>query len=91
MKPIASALIQLAGWAWTAVAGGGGLCLLFTRGPWPPTNGWFALASGLVACPLLGWALKRYAGANVSMWQQLGAALFFYIAGHAALWIWPHS
>ena len=39
-------------WAWTIVAGGGGLGLIITRGPWPLTNGWFALFSGISACPL---------------------------------------
>jgi len=39
------------GWTWTAIAGGGGLLMLIREGPWPLTNGWFALASGLCACP----------------------------------------
>jgi hypothetical protein len=43
------------------VAGGGGLLLLLKKGPWPPTNGWFALLSGLAACPL-------HPGSFESMW-----------------------
>jgi hypothetical protein len=42
----------IAAWAWTVVAGGGGLLLLLEKGPWPLTNGWFALLSGIAACPL---------------------------------------
>jgi len=42
----------IAAWAWTIVAGIGGLGLIITLGPWPLTNGWFALFSGLSACPV---------------------------------------
>jgi hypothetical protein len=74
------------------MAGGRGLWLLFTRGPWPPTNGWFALFSALAACPLANWALKKYRGNGVSGWLQFATALFFFVAGNAAaLTIWPHS
>jgi hypothetical protein len=52
----------IAAWVWTIVAGGGGLWLLFTKGPWPLTNGWFALFSGISACPATAWVLKKYAG-----------------------------
>ncbi|MBI3677847.1 MAG: hypothetical protein HY243_14660 [Proteobacteria bacterium] len=91
MNSFAFRVGQIAGWAWTAIAGGGGLWLLMTKGPWPPTNGWFALASGLAACPLLAWSLKKYAAIKVSGWLQFAAAVFFFVAGHAALTIWPHS
>jgi hypothetical protein len=47
---------------------------LCTRGPWPPTNGWFALLSGIAACPLLAWSLKKYAGISVSGWLQFAAS-----------------
>ncbi len=86
-----SSLGCLAGWAWTAIASSGGLWLLFTRGPWPPTNGWFALLSGLAACPLLGPALKRYARIGNSGWLQFGVAALIFMAGHAALRIWPNA
>jgi hypothetical protein len=43
----------LAAWAWTLVAGLGGFLLLLYLGPWPLTTGWFAMFSGLTACPLL--------------------------------------
>jgi len=72
-------------WAWTIVAGGGGLGLVVTLGPWPPTNGWFALFSGISACPLTAWLLKRYAGLPVSGWLRLGAAVLFILAGRITL------
>ena len=75
----------LAGLIWGIMAGGGGLWLLFTRGPWPLTNGWFALASGISGCPLTAWALKRFIGISVSGWTQFAFALLFFIAGRIAL------
>jgi hypothetical protein len=75
----------IAAWAWTIVAGGGGLWLLWTRGPWPLTNGWFALFSGLAACPATAWFLKKYAGVQVSGYVRLAAAAFFFVAGRIAL------
>jgi hypothetical protein len=79
------ALAWVAGWAWALVAGGGGVGLLLIKGPWPLTNGWFALSSGLAACPLTGWAAKKYLGVAVSRWAQFGLAMFFFIAGRTAL------
>jgi len=84
-------LASTAGWAWFVIAGGGGGWLLVTRGPWPPTNGWFALLSGLAACPLVGSSLRKYAHMNVSPWHQFAAALLLFASGHAALAIWPHT
>lgn len=49
----------IAAWTWTVVAGGGGLLLLLEEGPWPLTNGWFALLSGIAACPLVSWFLDK--------------------------------
>src|SRR5260370_36320079 len=57
-----AALGWIAAWAWTIVAAGGGLWLLWTKGPWPLTNGWVALLSGVSACPATGWFLEKYAG-----------------------------
>ncbi len=82
---VARAAALIAAWAWAIVAGGGGLGLLFIKGPWPLTNGWFALLSGLAACPLTAWAAQRYAHLRLSGWVQLGAALFFFLAGRLAL------
>ncbi|HXC55580.1 MAG TPA: hypothetical protein VNU97_09805 [Rhizomicrobium sp.] len=88
---VVSALSWSLAWAWTLVAGGSGLWLLVTRGPWPPTNGWFALASGLCACPLTAWLAKRFAGVALSGYLRLAAAAFFFLAGHLALLVWPHA
>jgi hypothetical protein len=75
----------IAGWAWAIVAGGGGLWLLWTKGPLPLTNGWFALLSGLAACPLTAWLLKKCAGITVSGRVRIAATAFFFIAGRIAL------
>lgn len=73
------------GWGWALLAGGGGIYLLLTKGPWPLTNGWYALASGISACPSTGWLLNRFAGIKISGWAQFAVALFFFLAGHVAL------
>ena len=82
-------LAMIAGWAWCLFAAGGGLGILLLRGPWPPTNGWFALTSGLVACPLIGRLLRNYARLPVSGSQQFGAAVLLVSLGRIALIIWP--
>lgn len=78
-----------AGWAWCLFAAGGGMGLLFLRGPWPPTNGWFALMSGLVACPLVGRLLRHSGHLRISGWQQFGAAVLLVSLGRSALTVWP--
>lgn len=90
MRPLASTLSWIAAWTWTFLSVGGGLWLLFTEGPWPPTNGWFAVLSGLSICPLLPSVLKKFFGISLSGWIQFGAAVSIFIAGHAALTICPH-
>jgi len=55
-------LVTGLGWVWTLVVGGGGVVLLITRGIWPPTNGWFAMLSGLAACPLFARPLEKRLG-----------------------------
>ena len=75
----------IAAWAWTILAGIGGLGLIITLGPWPPTNGWFALFSGLSACPLTAWLLKRYHGINFPGWARFVVALAIIMAGRLAL------
>ena len=82
---LGAALGWIAAWAWTIVAAGGGLWLLWTKGPWPLTNGWFALLSGVSACPATGWFLKKYAGVTVSGHVRLAAAAGFFVAGRIAL------
>jgi hypothetical protein len=61
------------------------LWLLWTKGPWPLTNGWFALFSGLAACPATAWLLKKYAGITVSGTARLATAALFFVAGRIAL------
>src|SRR5262245_57833703 len=70
----------IGGWAWFFVAGIGGLALLVHQGPLPITNGWFAMFSGIAACPILPWLLKRYSGVGVSAHVQFLAALLILIA-----------
>lgn len=74
-----------AAWAWAIVAGGGGLGLLITLGPLPLTNGWFALFSGLSACPLTARLLKKYAGITLSGWARFGIALLIVVLGRLVL------
>jgi hypothetical protein len=74
-------------WAWTTFAGGGGFLLLLEKGPLPLTNGWFALLSGISACPLTAYLLKRSSGVAVSGWVRLFAAAFFFVAGRMALFL----
>ena len=66
------------------MAGGGGLMLLLEKGPWPLTNGWFALFSGLSACPLTAKTLNSAAGIRLSGAVRFTAAAGFFIAGHIA-------
>jgi len=80
-----AALGWIAAWAWTIVAAGGGLWLLWTKGPWPLTNGWFALLSGVSACPLTAWVLKKYLRITVSGYVRIAAAALFFVAGRIAL------
>jgi hypothetical protein len=75
----------IAAWAWAMVAGGGGLLLLIQKGPWPPTNGWFALLSGIAACPATAWLCKRYLGVALSGRFRFALAALFFIAGRIAL------
>lgn len=91
MRLNASLLGLIAGWVWMLAAAGSGIWLLVTKGPWPPTNGWFALLSGLAACPLLAGVLKKVVGISVSGWLQFAVALLIFVAGHIALIIWPHQ
>jgi hypothetical protein len=72
-------------WAWTLLAGGGGLVLLVMRGPLPLTNGWFALLSGIAACPLTGSLLSKYTRVRVSGRAQFAAAALLFLAGRVAL------
>jgi len=75
----------LVAWAWTVIAGAGGLGLLITRGPLPLTNGWFALFSGIAACPLTAWLLKKYAGIMIPGWARFAIAVLIIVIGRLVL------
>ena len=85
LTTLGAALGWIAAWAWTIVAAGGGLCLLWTKGPWPLTNGWFALLSGVSVCPLTAWSLKKYAGVTVSGYVRTATAALCFVAGRIVL------
>jgi hypothetical protein len=82
---VGARLSWVAAWVWGIVAGGGGFGLLWIRGPWPLTNGWFALLSGVAACPLTAWLSKRFVGVTLSGRVRFAAAVVFLIAGRIAL------
>jgi len=75
----------IAAWAWTVLAGIGGLGLIITLGPWPPTNGWFALFSGLSSCPLKARLLEKCAGIRFPGWARLTIAVLIIMAGRLTL------
>jgi len=70
-----------AAWAWTLLAAGGGAMLLIEKGPWPLTNGWFALFSGIAACPVTAWLSKRSCGVTLSGRVRFAAAALIWLAG----------
>jgi hypothetical protein len=84
-RKLGATLGWIMAWAWAIVAGGGGLLLLLEKGPLPLTNGWFALLSGIAACPLTAWVFKRLTGVTVSGWLRFSAAAVVFIAGRIAL------
>ena len=84
-ETLSNRVAWIVGWIWAIIAGGGGVWYLWTKGPWMLTHGWFALCSGLSACPLTGQFLKRYAGVRMSGWVQIFVAALFFIAGKIAL------
>ena len=74
----------IAAWGWTVLAAGGGAMLLIEKGPWPLTNGWFALFSGLAACPLTARLARSRFGIALSGRAQFAAAALFWLAGQVA-------
>jgi hypothetical protein len=77
-------------WAWFFLAGIGGLVLLIHQGPSPITNGWFAMFSGIAACPLTALLLKNYAGVTVSGHLQFAVSLLIMVAGRIAVVVVLH-
>jgi hypothetical protein len=88
-RPALARIAGVVGWAWCLFVGAGALGILFLRGPWPPTNGWFALMSALAACPLIGRLLRDRAHVPVSGTQQFAAAVLLVSLGRLALTVWP--
>jgi len=87
---LAGAAARVIAWAWAFIAGLGGLILLIHQGLLPVTNGWFAMFSGMAACPLSGTLLKRYCGVNVTLAVQLLVALAIFIVGRIAVVVVLH-
>jgi hypothetical protein len=90
LKKIALVVVDILAWGWALLAGVGGLVLLIHEGPLPITNGWFAMFSGLAACPATAWALRRYTRISVSRNLQFEVALAIFIAGRAAVFFILH-
>src|SRR5258705_133946 len=90
LRAIASVGARILAWTWALVAGVGGLALLIHEGPLPITNGWFAMFSGIAACPLTASLLKKYAHATVSGYVQFAVALLIFIAGRVAVVVLLH-
>jgi hypothetical protein len=75
----------LVAWGWALLTIIGGVGLIITLGPWPLTNGWFALFSGLAACPATAWALGRYRGINFPGWARFVVAFAIILLGRFTL------
>lgn len=90
MQKTLSVIAWLLAWGWALIAGIGGFLLLVHEGPLPITNGWFAMFSGIAACPLTARLLKRYARVVVSAYIQFAVALLIFIAGRVAVVVLLH-
>jgi hypothetical protein len=85
-----TAVVQIAAWLWFIVAGCGGLGLILTAGPWPPTHGWFAMISGFAAWPVTAWAFQKYLKITLSWRARFGTAALVMLAGRFAVaYAWP--
>jgi hypothetical protein len=90
MRTIGLAVVRIVAWAWALVAGVGGLMFLVYKGPLPVTNGWFAMLSGIAACPLTASLLNKYARVAVPGYVQFAVALLILIAGRIAVVLLLH-
>ena len=90
MQKTLSVIAWLVAWAWALIAGVGGFVLLAHQGPLPITNGWFAMFSGIAACPLTARLLKRYGRIAVPVHIQFAVALLIFVAGRVAVLVLLH-
>src|SRR6476620_11553786 len=82
---IALVVVRIFAWAWALLAGVGGLVLLIHEGPLPITNGWFAMFSGIAACPLTATISKKYAHVTIPGYVQFLVELLIFIADRIAV------
>ena len=90
LQTAGSLVAHILAWAWALVAGVGGLALLIHEGPLPITNGWFAMFSGMAACPLTASLLKKYAHVTIPGYVQFLVALLIFVAGRIAVVVLLH-
>ena len=90
MRMIGLVVVRFVAWAWALIAGIGGLLLLIQEGPLPITNGWFAMFSGIAACPLTASFLRKHVHVVVPGYVQFAVALLIFIAGRIAVAVLLH-
>lgn len=90
LRKVAVVVAGCLSWTWALLAGIGGLALLIHQGPLPITNGWFAMFSGIAACPLTARLVNRYARIAVPLYMQFGVALLIFLAGRVAVVVLLH-
>jgi hypothetical protein len=91
-KPLVALLRVLAivaAWFWTLLGGVGGFLLLLRLGPLPLTNGWFAMFSGVLACPLLPRFVESAFRLRVRWTTLLAASAAIMLAGRIAVALYP--
>ena len=85
MQRLTQILASLVVWGWALLTIIGGLGLIITLGPLPPTNGWFALFSGIAACPATAWVLRRSYDINFPGWARFVVAFAMILLGRLVL------